>query len=601
MVQELNQENFEKEVLQSNIPVVVDFWAEWCVAPDADIYTSPLNSKSAAEIKKDDKILSFNKGITNDIIINSQLTDKGGHCKKIITSTGRFLETTDDHAFFTQRGWISAQQLNKNDEVAVLPTIDPLKFYGEDNVLLNKSDFELIKSEYKNINKYLKELESKKLLPLRKDDSRLLIISRLIGALFSDGSLYCGRKNNYREISFSLGQKRDVQDITNDLKDLGFDKVHVSERTTKCEINGRKFSMHGLRVKCLSTSLYILFRVLGVPEGNKTNQPYNIPDWIKKAENAVKKEFLSGYLGGDGPRVTITLQSRKNKKPYNKIGINDLEFHKRDDLVKNGLDLSNELCCLLNDFGINISKVFYEIDQNIRKDNTKTAIIHVRIANNFMNGFILTQKIGYSYCWQKQLIGMYSGEFLRELLNKRASWKFLYEKAIALKEKGYSYQEVSKILKLRPLLAYTWLIKKVKSTISKHHLKFDNWLKESTNGLNDGFLWEKIEDLYNVYLPRVQVITTQKYHNFIANGFLVHNCGPCKMMAPVFEKVAKSFEGKVKFAKLNVDDSSDIAGRNEIMSIPCFVVYKDGKEIDRLVGGMSEQSFIEKVKRMTGV
>ena len=78
-------------------------------------------------------------------------------------------------------------------------------------------------------------------------------------------------------------------------------------------------------------------------------------------------------------------------------------------------------------------------------------------------------------------------------------------------------------------------------------------------------------------------------------------CGPCKMMAPVFEKVSKSFEGKVKFAKVNVDDNSDLAGNNEIMSIPCFVVYKDGKEVDRLVGGMSEQSFIEKVKKITGI
>jgi len=78
-------------------------------------------------------------------------------------------------------------------------------------------------------------------------------------------------------------------------------------------------------------------------------------------------------------------------------------------------------------------------------------------------------------------------------------------------------------------------------------------------------------------------------------------CGPCKMMAPVFEKVSKEFESKVKFAKVNVDDNSDLAGNNEIMSIPCFVVYKDGKEVDRLVGGMSEQSFIEKVKKITGI
>ncbi len=78
-------------------------------------------------------------------------------------------------------------------------------------------------------------------------------------------------------------------------------------------------------------------------------------------------------------------------------------------------------------------------------------------------------------------------------------------------------------------------------------------------------------------------------------------CGPCKMMSPVFEEVSKSFEEKIKFAKVNVDQNEELSTRNEVMSIPCFIVYKDGKEVDRIIGGMSQQSFAEKVKKLAGV
>lgn len=597
MVKEISGDEFELEVKKSKTPVVVDYWAEWCVAPDTEIFLSPLHSKNAYEIKESDSVLSFYNELTTDNIIHSKTTNKDGHCKKITTTTGRYLETTDDHAFFTKRGWISAIELEETDEVAILPVADKISFEGEDKILVDKSDFNFLNNEYKFLNNFLKELEQKNLLPLKKNDQRLPIIARLVGALFSDGSLYRNKKNNYREISFSLGQKKDVDDVINDLKAIGFYKAHISERTNEGDINGRKFSMHTFKVKCLSTALYLLFRVLGVSEGNKTNQLYKIPEWIIKSEKAIKKEFLSAYLGGDGPKVAINMQYRKNKNPTNQININDIEFHKREDLVKNGIEYANQISQLLNEFGIDIKNIFYEIDPYLRKDGTKSAIIHIKIANKVNNGFILTQRIGYSYCWQKQINGMYVGEFLREIMNKRASWKFLYDQVIALGKMGYGYRRISKILKINHIRVYMWLKKKVQATIKKHDLKFNDWLQKSTKELKDGLVWEKIEKIYDVYLQEVQLLTTKKYHNFIANGFLVHNCGPCKMFSPTFESVSKKFEGKIKFLKVNVDDNNALASQEGVMSIPTVILYKNGEELERFVGSKSEKDFEEWLKK----
>ncbi len=71
--------------------------------------------------------------------------------------------------------------------------------------------------------------------------------------------------------------------------------------------------------------------------------------------------------------------------------------------------------------------------------------------------------------------------------------------------------------------------------------------------------------------------------------FFADWCGPCKMMAPVVEKLAEEYEGKAVVGKLNVDDSSDIAARYGVMSIPTLIVFKNGQILDKFVGITSRQ------------
>lgn len=63
-------------------------------------------------------------------------------------------------------------------------------------------------------------------------------------------------------------------------------------------------------------------------------------------------------------------------------------------------------------------------------------------------------------------------------------------------------------------------------------------------------------------------------------------CGPCKMLAPIFEELSKEKEytDKLRFAKLSTEEYPDIAGQQEITGIPCLIVFKDGKEVDRIIG-----------------
>ena len=74
-------------------------------------------------------------------------------------------------------------------------------------------------------------------------------------------------------------------------------------------------------------------------------------------------------------------------------------------------------------------------------------------------------------------------------------------------------------------------------------------------------------------------------------------CGPCKMMAPIVESLAESFDGKVKVGKLNIDEEMDIAQKYRVMSIPTFIVFKGGQALETSVGAMSKDDLEKKLQK----
>ncbi len=72
-------------------------------------------------------------------------------------------------------------------------------------------------------------------------------------------------------------------------------------------------------------------------------------------------------------------------------------------------------------------------------------------------------------------------------------------------------------------------------------------------------------------------------------------CGPCKMIDPIFEKLSEQYDGKLKFAKLNVDGNQDLAAKYFIQGIPCMIIFKGGEEKDRIVGALPEDALKEKI------
>ena len=72
-------------------------------------------------------------------------------------------------------------------------------------------------------------------------------------------------------------------------------------------------------------------------------------------------------------------------------------------------------------------------------------------------------------------------------------------------------------------------------------------------------------------------------------------CGPCKMIAPVLEEIASEHAGKVRVAKINIDDHPGAARRFDVMSIPTLIVFKDGQPAKRLIGAKPKGALLEEL------
>ena len=74
-------------------------------------------------------------------------------------------------------------------------------------------------------------------------------------------------------------------------------------------------------------------------------------------------------------------------------------------------------------------------------------------------------------------------------------------------------------------------------------------------------------------------------------------CGPCKMIAPVVEELATEFDGKMSFAKVDVDSNPGISTNYSIRSIPTLMIFKNGEPVDQIVGAVGKNILVERINK----
>ena len=95
---------------------------------------------------------------------------------------------------------------------------------------------------------------------------------------------------------------------------------------------------------------------------------------------------------------------------------------------------------------------------------------------------------------------------------------------------------------------------------------------------------------------------TKEFENTLKAGkvvlvdFYATWCGPCKMLSPILDDVAAELPENAVIAKLDIDESLDTAKDYNVMSVPTMIIFKEGKEVDRLIGLRQKEQILEAIK-----
>ncbi|MEM0492837.1 MAG: thioredoxin [Candidatus Thermoplasmatota archaeon] len=92
-------------------------------------------------------------------------------------------------------------------------------------------------------------------------------------------------------------------------------------------------------------------------------------------------------------------------------------------------------------------------------------------------------------------------------------------------------------------------------------------------------------------------IITKRYPTIVVDCWAPW-CGPCRMMGPVIDELAKEMQGKIAFGKLNVDENQETSMKYDIMSIPTLLIFKNGKLVDRIVGAMPKDTLKQHLSKI---
>ena len=77
-------------------------------------------------------------------------------------------------------------------------------------------------------------------------------------------------------------------------------------------------------------------------------------------------------------------------------------------------------------------------------------------------------------------------------------------------------------------------------------------------------------------------------------------CGPCRMIGPIVEELGKEYEGKLKVAKVDVQNNNDVASKYKIRSIPALLFFKNGEVVDQIIGAVPKKAVEDRLAKVLG-
>jgi intein/homing endonuclease len=419
---------------------------------------------------------------------------------KIKTISGRIIYRKRDEIITTLRGEIFITDLEKSDKILLDSYELSTEIVNEEKhkvfTILDK-DIHLSQDYRKKIpnekahliDQDVKALRKLKLLPLRSNNPKLPILSRILGALFTDGSI------SKKEAVFTVGCLEDAKKINRDIENLGFKSNAIKKYTGIYKSDERNIEYRVFLVrKGGSFVRYMIF--LGAPIGRKSTQKIVFPQWLKNTTKLVKREFLGAFLGGDGPSPWY--YKRTGRKDSFKITMTRLSMHKLVAYVPSQVAFFQELAQMFQEFNIKV--------QNIEINNLDTVSDKKKISIRFTlskdNIYNLCRNIGYRFCKEKHNRAFFVSEYLSFRRNEIRKRILAINKVMDNCKAGKTKKTIAKDLNISITLVQNIIQRKkgklnLKQTLPISSWTIDQFLKNTNADILSGQLYIPIETILN--------------------------------------------------------------------------------------------------------
>ena len=502
--------------------------------PTTNVLMGDGTYKMIKDITVGEEVITFNPETmytTVTKVINQYVKPTENKIMKITILSGREITATEDHHFMTNQGWKEIRHFNKDTCVAIHINPVYVSTIVDKYEILNKDILEKCLSiDYnltnQKINICTKKLEELKLLPLISTDSRLHILARICGFLMTDGGIYKFESSQSYGIGASFGTEISANMFEDDIEYLGFTRSSLVKHEGIINEN-HKTSVYQVAHPAICASLFL---ALGVTPGKKTEKNHlPIPEWIMNGSLMVKREFLSGYQGGDG--CTIQFNKLNNNKGHNYV------------CAETSKQINPKYSKSLETFFTQMKTLYDELGVstklNLPKKIKDNRILYaIKIQDTQENLIKYFDTVGYRYDYHKITKSAIPIEYLKykNILFKRHEEKI--NKLRTMYDNSSTTRQIADALDMNiDLVRHAIRSYQDNRKISGFHLKensIDNWYsKIEHKGLS---MFIPIESIIEVENQQISDITTESpNHSFIAaDHFMVHNSAQCKQAIGIY-------------------------------------------------------------------
>ncbi|PSP78061.1 RNA-splicing ligase RtcB [Halobacteriales archaeon QS_1_68_20] len=480
-----------------------------CLSGDAEVLLSFGRRRRIEELASDFEdervVVAGDDLVESDVRLFTETEDQQVY--EVETETGETIVATGDHPFRTPEGMVELDELSVGDNVFVHPFRGIEDEEPDEFTVLTEEDFT---AENPQLRRVLKE---RGLLPLKSTDEEFNHLLKLVGFHTGDGAF-----SESSGHTWFYGDPEDLDEIREDIRQVGFKPSRIYERERNHEIDGNEFERIEYSVRGTSKAFMKLLQKLGAPRGKKAESDFTIPWYFDRLADWQQALYLSASFGAEmnAPAAMADKNLYCPKISHNRIR------ERADD----GERFLRGIADALNDLGIETNRVErFETDSNADHEMVR---LRLGVKNDPENLLRFFTTVGYRYNRGKQRKAVEAVQYLKykeAVIDRRAE---IAEEAAAMADGGVAANEVKAAfdeVNERFVERNIWSGRDGRPRPPEDFPGFEEFCEEID--VRENFTVETtISSIEESGTGTVYDIGVEhNAHNFLANGFVVSNCG----------------------------------------------------------------------------